>query len=269
MPPTATTINYVSLIQLTDSHLFADPADRLLGMDTFASLNAVVDQIIAERPAMDLVLATGDITQDGSEAAYRRFMKALERLSSRYLWIPGNHDDAGLMADLGSESGLTEPWVDIGNWRIVMLDSSIPGAVPGFLRDEQLRLLDEALDTAQTRHVMICLHHHPVDVNVGWMEPLGLRNAPQFLQRLEGCKQVRCVLWGHIHQQVDQMREGVRMLAAPSTCIQFAPHTEDFATDEQQPGYRWLRLFDDGRLETGISRLAAGRFTPDPGATGY
>ena len=61
----------------------------------------------------------------------------------------------------------------------------------------------------------------------------------------------------------------MRLLASPSTCIQFAPASEDFATDNQAPGYRWLRLYDDGRVETAISRLADGSFQPDPGATGY
>ncbi|MGK0418993.1 MAG: Icc protein [Halopseudomonas sp.] len=59
------------------------------------------------------------------------------------------------------------------------------------------------------------------------------------------------------------------MLASPSTCVQFAAHSENFATDERAPGYRWLRLFDDGQVETAVSRLAEGRFLPDPGATGY
>ena len=260
---------YVSVVQLTDSHLFADQDARLLGLDTFASLEAVIGLALAEVPVMDLVLATGDITQDATPAAYSRFMDAVGRLPAACHWIPGNHDDAELMRELGDASGFSRPWIDSGNWRIVLLDSSIAGAVPGYLRDDQLSILSEAIESAGERHLMVCLHHHPVDIGVDWMQPLGLRNASQFLEVLKGREQVKAVLWGHIHQQLDQQLGNVRMLATPSTCIQFAANSSDFATDDQQPGYRWLRLYDDGRIDTGISRLAPGRFIPDQGATGY
>ena len=63
----------VLLVQLTDSHLFAEADGRLLGMDTAASLQRVVDLVLHEQPCVDLVLATGDLSQDGSLASYTRF----------------------------------------------------------------------------------------------------------------------------------------------------------------------------------------------------
>ena len=56
----------VCVVQLTDSHLFADAQQRLLGIDTLASLNAVVDQVLVEQPRINRVLANGDIAQDAS-----------------------------------------------------------------------------------------------------------------------------------------------------------------------------------------------------------
>ena len=140
--------DFVCVVQLTDSHLFADAEGDLLGLQTQASLDAVVDMVLEQISRMDLVLATGDITQDGSEAAYRRFIASSLRLPAPCYWIPGNHDDAELMARLGKSLGLTRDWVDIGNWRIVLLDSSILGAVPGHLSQATLNSLDDALDGA-------------------------------------------------------------------------------------------------------------------------
>ena len=270
MPPVTTAeAGYVSIVQLTDSHLFADHSARLLGLDTFASLNAVIDQMLGEVDQMDLVLATGDITQDGSKGGYQRFIDAIGRVPAACRWIPGNHDDVQLMATLGDASGFNAEWIDLSNWRIVLLDSSIPGAVPGYLDEQQLDRLDRALDTADGRHLLISLHHHPVDIQSDWMNPLGLQNADRLLQRIDGNSSVRAVLWGHIHQQLDSMRGHVRLLATPSTCIQFDAHSADFATDTQSPGYRWLRLYPDGSIETDVSRLPAGLFVADPGASGY
>lgn len=259
----------VCVVQLTDSHLFADAQQRLLGIDTLASLNAVIDLMQSECADVDLVLATGDITQDGSPGGYQRFIEAVSRLPQPCHWIPGNHDDAVLMNELGAGHDLNRAWVDIGGWRIVLLDSSVPGHVHGFLEADQLARLDEALDSAGSQHVLVCLHHHPVPIGSDWMEPLGLQNADQLLNRLDTDPRVRAVLWGHIHQQLDQQRGTLRMLASPSTCVQFAVASSDFATDNQAPGYRWLRLYDDGRLETAVSRLPHDSFTPDSGASGY
>lgn len=267
--PIGTPSDSVCIVQLTDSHLYADPSADLLGLDTAASLQAVINLVRQEVADMDLVLATGDITQDGSERAYRRFIEAASALPAPCYWIPGNHDDAALMAQIGAQTGLSRDWVDAGNWRIVLLDSSIPGAVAGHLSAAQLEHLDRALEGAGERFVMVCLHHHPVPIGCDWMDPLGLLNAGDLLPRLKADARVRVVLWGHIHQELDQHLDGLRLLATPSTCVQFARHSSDFATDTQAPGYRTLMLLPDGRIETRVSRLQAGLFLPDPGAVGY
>tara|TARA_R110000764_G_scaffold110472_2_gene196989 strand:+ start:53753 stop:54604 length:852 start_codon:yes stop_codon:yes gene_type:complete len=261
--------DYVCILQLTDSHLFAGDSGDLLGLDTLDSLNSVIDLVLGEISRMDLVLATGDITQDGSEDAYRRFIAASLRLPAPCHWIPGNHDNAVLMRQLGAASGLSRDWVDIGNWRIVLLDSSVSGSVAGRLADNQLQRLDDALATAGERHILVCLHHHPVDIGCDWMQPIGLQNADALFSRFTEQTAVKAVLWGHVHQEFDGKREGVRLLASPSTCVQFAADSEDFATDTLAPGYRWLRLYDDGRIETEVSRLPPGSYLPEPGASGY
>ncbi|MBL4834265.1 MAG: 3',5'-cyclic-AMP phosphodiesterase [Pseudomonas sp.] len=267
--PIGTPSDPVCIVQLTDSHLYADPTADLLGLDTAASLKAVIDLVLDEVVSMDLVLATGDIAQDGNERAYRRFIEAAADLPAPCYWIPGNHDDAALMSRIGAETGLSRDWIDAGNWRIVMLDSSIPGAVAGHLSTEQLAVLDRALLGADERFVMVCLHHHPVPIGCDWMDPLGLLNVDDLLPRLQADERVKAVLWGHVHQELDQYLDGLRLLATPSTCVQFARHSSDFATDTQPPGYRTLTLLPDGQIETAVSRLQPGRFLPDPGAVGY
>jgi Icc protein len=44
----------------------------------------------------------------------------------------------------------------------------------------------------------------------------------------------------------------VRLLATPSTCAQFLPHSEDFAVDPRPPAYRTLELTPDGTLNTNL-----------------
>jgi len=269
LPSASSHSSSVLLVQLSDSHLFAEADGALLGMTTRDSLTAVVDRVLAEQPQIDLVLATGDLSQDGTVESYQAFRQQSERLDAPKRWLPGNHDELREMAIAAQKSDVLDPFVDIGNWRVTMLDSAVPGSVPGYLKDEQLQLLAQALSEAPQRHHLICLHHHPVPIGAAWMAPIGLRNPEALFSVLERFPQARALLWGHVHQEFDQMRDGLRLMASPSTCIQFAPNSEGFALDAKAPGYRWLRLFDDGHMETGVSRIDPDLFEVDLSGAGY
>ena len=266
---TLTANDPVLLVQLSDSHLYAEADGALLGMNTRDSLQRVIELVLAQQPQVDLVLATGDLSQDGTLASYQQFRQLSGQIDAPARWIPGNHDEPQVMIQAAVQSPLLEPVVDIGNWRITLLDSAVPGSVPGFLQDSQLQLLAQALSEAPQRHHLVCLHHHPVPIDCVWMDPIGLRNPEALFAVLDRFAQVRGVLWGHVHQEIDQLRKGVRLLASPSTCIQFEPRSEDFRVDGLAPGYRWLRLLPDGGLETGVERVTGFDFEVDYGAAGY
>lgn len=265
---TSSTSGPVRLVQLSDSHLFADADGSLLGMNTHDSLQRVVERVLAEQERVDLVLATGDLSQDGTEESYHQFRRMTAAIAAPARWLAGNHDEPLPMERAAAGTDLLDPVTDIGNWRVVMLNSAIPGSVPGRLEDDQLRLLEQALQTAGERHCLICFHHQPVSIDCAWMAPIGLRNPEALFKVVEPYPQARALLWGHIHQEWDQQRGGLRLLASPSTCVQFEPGSDDFKVDERAPGYRWLALHDDGRIETGVSRLENFAFTVDYG-NGY
>ncbi|MFO2463236.1 3',5'-cyclic-AMP phosphodiesterase [Pseudomonas sp. 15FMM2] len=270
--PSVSTLNpdaVALLVQLSDSHLFADPDATLLGMNTHNSLQRVIDLVQAQQPQIDLLLATGDLSQDGTLESYQAFRSQTAKIPAPARWIPGNHDEPGVMAQATMGSALLESTVDVGNWRVTLLDSAVPGSVPGYLADAQLQLLARSLSEAPARHHLVCFHHHPVSIDCAWMKPIGLRNPEALFAVLDRFPQVKAVLWGHVHQEIDRQRNGVRLLASPSTCIQFAPGSDDFKVSEEAPGYRWLRLYPDGRLDTGVERVAGFAFQVDYGSNGY
>ena len=257
----------VHVVQLTDAHLFADPAGSMLGLNTRNSLRHVVAQVQREQARVDLLLCTGDLSQDASVASYAAFRELTAPFAVPTRWLPGNHDEAQIMAQVAPE--LVQAVTDMGAWRIVMLNTAVHGATHGFLEDDQLAVLEAALKGAGERHCLVCLHHQPVDIGCAWIAPIGLRNAQALFDIIEGYPQVRALLWGHVHQAWDELRDGRRLLATPSTCIQFAARSEDFQVSEEQPGYRWLRLHADGRLETGVERALDFEVKLDFDSPGY
>ncbi|WP_028694996.1 3',5'-cyclic-AMP phosphodiesterase [Pseudomonas cremoricolorata] len=258
----------VHVVQLTDPHLFADPAGGLLGVNTRDTLRHVVQQVRREQAQIDLLLCTGDLSQDGSAASYAAFAELTDGLAPLSRWLPGNHDAPQVMAAIGQHT-LIQAVTDIGAWRVLMLNSAVAGATHGLLADDQLALLDQALGAAGDRHCLVCLHHQPVDIGCAWIAPIGLRNAEQLFAVLARHVQVRALLWGHIHQPWDERRNGVRLLATPSTCIQFAAASEAFQVSEESPGYRWLRLHDDGSIDTAVERAEDFVVTLDFDSPGY
>lgn len=258
-----TTDTSLWLIQLSDSHLFGTPEATLLGMDTADSLQRVVAQVADRHPRIDLLLASGDLSQDGTVASYQRFAELTRPLGDAARWYPGNHDEAAVLDAVCAADQRREAVVDLGNWRLILLDSSVPGQVSGYLDDAQLTLLEHALQGAAGRPVLLSFHHHPLPVSCAWLDPIGLANADALFAITDRYPNLKAILFGHVHQEIDLWRRGVRLLATPSTCVQFAPGSDDFAIGDQLPGYRWLQLGSAGQLHTGVERLEHFAWQPD------
>jgi Icc protein len=261
----------IGVAQLTDTHLCAGRGGTLLGMDTDHSLQAVIDLVRQRDRAPDLVLGTGDMADGGSRSAYRRLGDYFSQLGDRNFFIPGNHDDRREMAaELGEFPALAGE-ILIGAWQIVLLDSQVPGEVGGQLGPQQLAHLRRALTRgrAEGRYALVCMHHHPVPIGCDWLDEQRIADADELFAVLDEFSGVRALLWGHVHQELDRKRNGVRLLGSPSTCVQFAPGQTSFKADDLPPGYRWLELGPDGRIGTEVVRAEGTAFTVDLEQRGY
>jgi Icc protein len=185
-------------------------------------------------------------------------------------WLPGNHDMQSVMLPSLLQEGLAQSKQIVSDfWQIILLDSQVEGAPHGFLTEQQLNFLQQALAEYPDKHTLICVHHHVLPVKSAWLDQHILKNNQQFLKLIKLHKNVRAVLSGHVHQAGDIEFNQVRFLTSPSTCLQFKPNSEDFDVDESAPGYRYLALHKNGTLMTKVERIAHGAFTPDKEATGY
>lgn len=248
----------VRLVQITDCHILATPGGRLKNMDTRRSFEAVLAAATADDAGLDLLLATGDLSQDASAASYRYLAERFEQIGLPLFWIPGNHDDDGIMRQhLRGQCIFDARQVLVGNWQIVLLDSTIVGETGGRVGAAQLDFLDNALRAYPERHALICLHHQALAAGSEWIDRLGLQQSDQLLTLLKSHSSVRAVLWGHVHQQAQQRIDGIEWMSTPSSCVQFQPGSKAFAIDDLAPGYRQLSLFADGSIETAVQRVGA------------
>lgn len=243
------------VLQLTDTHLYADPGGRLLGINTLETLHYVIQHFRDHAWPVDLLLATGDLVHDASPAGYARIGELLAGFGVPVFCLPGNHDHPAMMhRHLAGGIVRTDRVIDHGDWRFVMLDTVIEGEEGGQLRAEELLALHEALAESD-RPTLVCMHHQPVNVGSAWIDTMAIANPDELFDILDRHDQVRGILWGHIHQRFDARRNGVRLMASPSTCVQFTPGQDSFQVDEEPPGFRLLALLPDGTIRTEVLRI--------------
>lgn len=236
-----------TLLQLSDSHLSADPAAEYRGQNADASLLSLLPACRLLAP--DGVVLSGDVAEDGSAEAYCRAAQMIDGLAPRTAWIPGNHDDRGLMAEVfdaaGCEAGPVLEW---GGWRIALLDSAVSNRPEGHLDEARLAPLGRLSADVPA---LIFVHHQPVAVDSPWIDKYPLIEPERLWARLDP-QVVKIVAFGHVHQAFSGKHHGIACLSAPSTVANSQPGMARFTLDPTGPKARWFRLWPDGRWLSGI-----------------
>ena len=270
------------LAHLSDSHVL-DPdgeTDNHL-LDNNHRLGLAVERICRETVPPRAVLATGDMTDHGTETEIGILLDLLAPLPGPILALPGNHDTRPLFMeafDLPWASPDNLSWVvDIDDLRIVGLDTIIPQRHGGLLDDERREWLVTALDEASDRRVMIAMHHPPFLSGIGWMDEMTLDRREAFAKAVSGRPNVERIVCGHLHRPMVTTVAGVTTTVAPSTAQHIELDLADGApvgviTD---PGGYHLHHHSDGRWVSHIRYIGTGAeprvipswaANPDPGS---
>lgn len=260
----------VLVLQLTDFHFLAETGQTMVGVDTERSFKESLSAALRSDRRPDLALLTGDLVQDACRSGYARVRESLEGLDFPCYCLPGNHDEASMMAQILDGGSIhCRSRILLDRWQIICLDSTIPGEPGGRIAQSQLVLLETLLAEQPDRFALVALHHHPIASGSRWMDTMIIDNADDLFAVLTKYHQVKAMVFGHVHQVMDVVRHDIRLLAAPSTCFQFKPQQTDFSIDEIPPGFRWIELYPDGHIDTWVERLAAVPEGLNPALHGY
>ena len=249
----AGSITSIKLVQVSDCHVSASRRARYRGLDADRSLHGLLPAIRDWQP--DAILLTGDVAEDASTAAYGRVSAMLCSAGAPVHALPGNHDDPGVMQHAFRSGPWSGPrFVALKNWQLVLLDTTAPGEIGGVISERELEQLDNGLRRSRAEHVILAMHHQPLAVGSPWIDKYALAKPDEFMGLLERDERIRCVTWGHVHQDIDIERDGIRMLGAPSSVANSLPGREKFTLDTTGPACRWLRLSPNGEIKTGLLR---------------
>ena len=255
------------ILHLSDTHLYGDGRLHYGLVDTLAGLDRVLARA-GELEAVDLVVASGDLSDDGSAASYRLLRERLEPWAAArgavVAYAMGNHD----LPDAFEEVlGARETVLSVRGFRVVTVDTTVAHAGYGLIGEERLARLREALAAPSAHGTVVVLHHPPVPPTTGLFETLRLVDPEPLL---DACSQgdVRLILAGHYHHALVTAAgaRGIPVVVAPAaantTDVLWPPPRE---RAERGAGFALVDLTSDGTVRAHVVRAPA----DDDGETVY
>lgn len=217
----------VKIVQLTDTHIHSGAGGIIDGAATAAKMRRAVEHInhmADEIGALDAVIHTGDLAEEGHPDEYARFREIAEDLTPPLFAVPGNHDDRAAMRDAGlapegaGEDGPIFTTLDLGPIDAILLDTTVPGASHGALDADQAHWALDTVDadSGDGRPALIFAHHPPFETGVGYMDAIKLRSGAAHLDVLMARPNVLLFACGHHHRMITTTIAGTTAIAAPA-----------------------------------------------------
>ncbi|MBJ3778339.1 phosphodiesterase [Acuticoccus mangrovi] len=253
------------IAQITDPHMRPPGLLTLGQIDAAGFLAAAVDTIIAKHGEIDAVVVTGDLTDLGESDAYTHAAMLLSRFSVPVIVVPGNHDRTGPMREVfEAYGGLGRSEVEgkmcfavaAGDATVIALDTSVDGLGEdihhGTLGEAQLEWLDATL--AASGQTLIAMHHPPFEVDISFMDAIGLTDREAFAAIIAEHDNVSRIACGHVHRAIVGEVAGVPALAIPSVAhqVQFSVSAELTPAFVMEPATYAIHLLRDGRATSHI-----------------
>jgi 3',5'-cyclic AMP phosphodiesterase CpdA len=227
------------IAHLTDLHIRPRGHAAYRVAETNMLTERALRAVAALNPAPEVMVISGDLTDNGLDEEYAVLADLLRRYVSIPVYvIPGNHDRREVLArtlghlpGIGQDPDFVQYVVDDLPVRLVMLDSVVPGAGHGELCAQRMEFLSRALSAAPEKPTIVVLHHPPFDCGIGHMDKIRLRDGGAFGAVLSEHKQVKLVLSGHHHRPIVTLYGHAVGLIAPSVA-----HQVDLVLSPDAPG---------------------------------
>jgi len=248
------------LLQITDLHIREPGRLTYRRIDTADYLRHTIQAILRLPQKPHAMVITGDLTDFGRAAEYAHLRELLSPLGSLPIYLlAGNHDERHGLRDafpefayLPSDGEFLQYAVDIGDLRLLALDTVTPGKSEGSLCAKRLAWLENELASSQGRPVVIAMHHPPFQTLIGHMDRIGLvQGAAELEAIISRHPNVERVICGHLHRSIQVAFGGTVAMTSPAPAHQVCLDLSEDALSAwtmEPPGFMLHALPASGRM---------------------
>ena len=213
------------VVHLSDTHLLGSGRQLFDRIDSVTPIRSLMERLVASELPIDALVFTGDLADRAEADAYLRLRDLVEpwatQLGAELVWVMGNHDEREPFTEiLWREEPTMEPRdrvVMLGDARLIVLDSTVPGYHHGELTATQLTWLAAELATPAPHGTLLALHHPPIPTPIELMGLIELDDQAALAAVIKGTD-VRGVLAGHLHYSTFSTFGGVPVSVSAASC---------------------------------------------------
>jgi len=150
--------------------------------------------------APDIVLVTGDLTENGLISEFKMAAKELEKIKAKkIIYVSGNHDYRSTGYLLFKEFFPFSQVTEIENVVIAVLSSARPDRDDGEVGHRQNLWLERTLEKYSDKVKIVAIHHHVIPVPDTGADQITVIDAGDALRSLTKSK-ANLILCGHRHR---------------------------------------------------------------------
>lgn len=230
----------MKLLHLSDIHL-TEKGKTIWGVNPKERLDYTINRI-SQIKDIDAIIISGDLSDDNSAWTYKYIDCCFSKLNIPTYCCAGNHDSKEQMVNILSFIKV-EPIIFIGDWKILFVDSTIKGKGKGYVDEKELSFLKKEI-SEYNKNIIVVLHHPPI-LSGGWFNKKVLINHNELNKILTTSKNVRLVLYGHIHSFTQEELNGIIYHSTSSTYYAYDKDLPQYTKASGEEGFSIISIKEE------------------------
>ena len=237
------------IAQISDTHISIGTPDAKQKISDF---EAVISDISYLAPTPDVIIHTGDITDNGRQEEYEKSIEILSKTNVPFYGMVGNKDNRILMPKtfqpeeyFSSPSNFVDYSIDEFPVKLIVLDTLCSDNNKGDFCEKRTERFQKMVMSEASKPLAIFMHHPPCEIKVGpeAFHFSCLDTMSNLRKTIIQSQRVIAIFCGHVHRSTSGTvgKIPVTVMSAVATTLRKGKYPQHM---EKRPTYK-LHRFDN------------------------